>query len=154
MFSDTHGNYPLAVRIVEEAGPIDGIVHLGDGYDDASILEQLYNLPVIRVPGNCDVGVESPREICTTIAGLPVLITHGDAYNVKAGLDRIRQRAHVTRSRLVLYGHTHTPHLHLDDDVLFLNPGSLLPKGGAEQSFAIVSITGGQATATIHPVFG
>ena len=49
IISDTHGDYPLAVRTVESAGPVDLIVHLGDGLEDARIIDAIVDLPVLKV---------------------------------------------------------------------------------------------------------
>ena len=153
VISDTHGNYPLALDVLDRAGTVDAIIHVGDGYEDAEVLETVSGLPVIRVPGNCDPDVETPRELLPSIAGVPCLITHGDAYQVKSGLARLQRRAAAVQARLVIFGHTHIPDIVTDRGIIFLNPGNL-HKESTQRSYALVTIIDDTPTAEIVPVAG
>lgn len=151
VISDTHGNYPLAVRAMDQAGRIDHIIHLGDVTDDATMMEQALGRPVIRVAGNCDLASKEPKEIATTFGQLNFLITHGDRYNVKSGLSQLQVKARSAKSDVVLYGHTHMAHIIRHDGILFVNPGCLAVACAAK-SFARLTITGNHAAAEIIPV--
>lgn len=151
VFSDTHGNYPLAAAIVMQAGPVDLIIHLGDDAEDAVMLEQILSLKVEKVSGNCDPPGKHPREICDSLESTRILITHGDRYRVKGGLSELHRRAVDAGVDLVLYGHTHRAAVEKIDGILFVNPGSLY-KGSSEKSYARITITDEGAFARIIPV--
>jgi predicted phosphodiesterase len=61
------------------------LIHLGDEINDALKLVSLIDIPVIKVPGNCDNKDIQPRELLESISGRKFFITHGDAYKVKNG---------------------------------------------------------------------
>lgn len=139
VFSDTHGNYPLAAAVIMQAGPVEMIFHLGDEAGDAVMLEQIMARKVEKVSGNCDPPGKYPREICTILERTRILMTHGDRYRVKSGLSELHRRAVNANVDVVLYGHTHVASVDVIDGILFVNPGSL-QKGNGEKSFARLSI--------------
>ncbi len=151
VISDTHGNYPLAVRAIDQAGQSDHIIHLGDVADDATAMEHALGKSVIMVAGNCDPASTAPKELCVSLAGRNILITHGDRYNVKSGLSQLRKKARSTKSHVVLYGHTHMAGIIRSEGILFVNPGSLA-EACATKSFARIIITGNRISAEIIPV--
>jgi putative phosphoesterase len=148
VFSDTHGNYPLAVEVISQSAQVDMIFHLGDGAEDASILEHLYHGQVIKVAGNCDAPGKYPREIITMAGETRLLLTHGDLYGVKSGLSKLVERAITTVSDVVLYGHTHQASIDMINGILFVNPGSL-QKNSASQSYALLSLNNHSPEARI-----
>ncbi len=151
VLSDTHGNYPLAIRGVEQVGDVDCIIHLGDEMADASIIEAIGGAPVIKVPGNCDLQNMEPRELQKTLAGKRFFITHGDWYCVKAGLSRLHRKALTESAQVVLYGHTHVASIEIIDGIYFINPGCM-SKGQTSGSYAVIKIRSGTITANIHTV--
>lgn len=151
VFSDTHGNQALAARALEMAGNVDHIVHLGDETDDAAFLELLSGRTVIKIRGNCDFSTDSPRESLLTLEGKKFLLTHGDHYGVKAGLDKLARRAAAENVDVVLYGHTHIRSVLTIDGILYVNPGCL-KKGFSEPSIALLSLDNGVVSADIVSV--
>lgn len=150
ILSDTHGNQALAARILEEVHDVDHIIHLGDEIDDACFLEMVYGKEIIKVPGNCDYSASFPRERHITLAGKKTLITHGDLYNVKSGMEKLQEKAKAEKVEFVLYGHTHQASVQTIDDILFVNPGCL-KKGFSELTYAILSIENESFSAEIIP---
>ena len=148
VLSDTHGNIPLAVRAVDEAGPVDLLVHLGDEVEDSRILEAVAGCPTIRVAGNCDHGAPFPRELRCVFEGVVFLLTHGDAYHVKGGMTKLLARARAEQVHAVLYGHTHRFADEEIEGVRFINPGTL-HRGSTCWSYAVVTVTDGTVTADI-----
>lgn len=145
--SDTHGNYLAPVSILNEIGA-DMLIHLGDEINDALSLGLIVDIPVIKVPGNCDQGAKEPRELLETIAGKLFLITHGDAYRVKNSLDRLVERARGVKASIALFGHTHKPLIQRQDGVLLVNPGTLMA-GSDSKSYAMLTVTSSKVTAEI-----
>ncbi len=151
IFSDTHGNYPLAVEALEEAGHADLIIHLGDAIEDARMIEAVIGRPLVKVPGNCDLGVEDARTVSVPCDGIKLLVTHGDRYQVKSGLAQLRKKAAAEQARIVLYGHTHRAAIEEKDGILFVNPGALSARC-PDPSCAIVTISHGNIAAEIFPI--
>jgi len=148
VISDTHGNYPEAIRAVELVERVDAIVHLGDFCDDLLAVRTAVGQTVIRVPGNCDIGSSLPREQYLRIDDVPVLLCHGDAYGVKRGVARLAEHAGRIGARVVLFGHTHSPLVLDKDGLLLVNPGTLA-KATAVPTFAVVTLEDGMASAEI-----
>lgn len=151
ILSDTHGNYPLAIRAIESAGNIDGIIHLGDEIDDARMIETVLERKVVMIPGNCDLLATEPRDLIATYEGVRILMTHGDRYGVKAGLATLQKKAAESSVRVVLYGHSHRAHHVQVGGVLFINPGCL-NYNCRTNSFATLSIENGLICAKLIPI--
>jgi uncharacterized protein len=148
VISDTHGNYPKAIRAVELVERVDAIVHLGDFCDDVLPVGTAVEQTVIRVPGNCDAGSTLPRELFLRLGDVPVLLCHGDAYGVKRGVACLAEHADRIGARVVLFGHTHSPLVLNQDGLLLVNPGALA-KTTAMPTFAVVTLQDGMASAEI-----
>jgi uncharacterized protein len=145
--SDTHGNYLAPLKCMNFAG-IDMIIHLGDDIGDAKELEQLLEISIVKVPGNCDLGALEPRQITLELGGRIFYITHGDICRVKAGLELLVQRARQKKADVVLFGHTHSPMVSEVEGILLVNPGTLMAESKT-QSYAIITIKGGSVSAEI-----
>ncbi|QWV98541.1 metallophosphoesterase [Geomonas nitrogeniifigens] len=150
VISDSHGNYAHAFRAHELAGPVDHIVHLGDGCEDARMMEEVLEVPVHRVAGNCDLDRHVPAELTLELGACRFLLTHGYRQHVKSGLSLLINRGMQLGASVVLYGHTHCAAVHSTDGMLLVNPGAL--KEGLPGSYAIVTIEGGTAKAEIFPL--
>uniref|UniRef100_A0A831XDF4 Phosphoesterase n=1 Tax=Geobacter metallireducens TaxID=28232 RepID=A0A831XDF4_GEOME len=151
VFSDTHGNQSLTAQALDLAGRVDRIVHLGDEIDDAEFLELLSGQEVIKVPGNCDISTDSPREALVNLGGKKFFLTHGDRYGVKGGLDKLVRKAAAEKADVVLYGHTHIRSVVTINGTLYVNPGCL-KRGFSDPSFALLSLDDGVVSAAIVPV--
>lgn len=151
VISDTHGSSGLALNAHSLAGPVDAIIHLGDGAADADLLREALDVPVINVSGNCDPGSKAPREVVLECERKRILLTHGDAYQVKSGLARLRQRAGEVGVDAVLFGHTHQGMLEDHAGLLLLNPGTL-SNAVQHRSFAVLIITTGGITSQHYDI--
>lgn len=145
--SDTHGNY-LAPLTLLDGMDVNMLIHLGDEIADAKLLEPLLDIPLLKVPGNCDQGATEPRELIVTIAGKRFFITHGDRYRVKLGLESIARKAAENKVAVALFGHTHRPAVHKKDGILLINPGNLMA-GSEAKSYAILTIKDETVSAEI-----
>lgn len=140
VISDTHGCVERAFAAHSQCEPIDAIIHLGDGSDDADLLRDVLQIPVINVAGNCDVTTTAPRERIWECAGHCLLLTHGDRYQVKAGLAKLRQRAVEVDADVVMFGHTHVALYEEISGFTLLNPGNMA-RYGQYTSYAVVEIS-------------
>ena len=151
VISDTHGCSNRAFNAHSLAGPVDIVIHLGDGAADADLLRAALDIPVINVAGNCDPGSSAPRERVWECEGKRILLTHGDAYQVKSGLARLRQRAEEVGVAAVLFGHTHQGVLEDHAGLLLINPGTL-SNAGQHRSYAVLNITPEGITSRLYDI--
>lgn len=140
VMSDTHGNTHGAFAAHTFSEPVDAVIHLGDGSADADMLRAALDIPVVSVAGNCDHDSNAPRELVWECEGKRIMLTHGDAYQVKSGLAILRQRAQEIGVDAVLFGHTHQSRYEKDSDLLLVNPGTL-SKASRHRSYAVLEIT-------------
>lgn len=150
VLSDTHGNQSLALSILDLHEDAGHVVHLGDEIQDADFLEDATGKTIIKVQGNCDCSPAHPREASLVLAGQRFLLTHGDAYYVKSGLERLRERAAAVDAAVVLFGHTHVACVEAIDGILYVNPGCL-KRGAGNLTYAVVTLADGTITAEILP---
>jgi len=148
VLSDSHSALRFMRQCVDVLKP-DGVIHLGDHYDDAETLEEEYpGLRHYRVPGNCDRYRCPPfaREvICEKIGGAYLFYTHGHNHRVKIGIGALVSDARKCKAQAALYGHTHVADCHQEDDGLWvLNPGSCGYGGG---SAGVIETDGNKITA-------
>jgi uncharacterized protein len=151
VISDTHGNYPMALQAEEAAGDIDAIIHLGDGVNDAILISQALDTEVRIVAGNCDLAASAPREQLLEYGGKRLLLTHGDRYSVKHGMDRLFKHGLEAGADVILYGHTHIASINTKSDILMVNPGTL-SQTSHKKTFAVLEINSGTVSATIHEI--
>ena len=147
VISDSHGNYPHALKAHELAGPVDHIIHLGDGAEDARLMAQVLEVPVLQVAGNCDPDPRLPQELTLDFGPCRVYLTHGNRLLVKSGLRQLVGRGLELGAAVVLYGHTHRSAVQRESGMLLVNPGSL--RQGFPGSYAILTLTGTEAHAEI-----
>jgi putative phosphoesterase len=147
--SDTHRNKELLLRAVEwmvSRQKIATLYHLGDDYDDVADLGDLF-LEIIQVPGAYDERYKNktlPAKISENVLGVSILLVHS--------IDKDLTADDLSKSDIILHGHTHKDELRLEDGKFFMNPGHL--KGPMEKNmpptFGIISIADREVTATIY----
>lgn len=135
VLSDSHSALSFMRLCVDKIRP-DAIVHLGDYYDDGEVLKEEYpQIPFWQVPGNCDryrVPDFVPEILAQPIFGVELYMTHGHKHRVKMGIGALLQDARRWNCAAALYGHTHIPDCHREEDGLWvLNPGSSGYNGGS-----------------------
>lgn len=135
VLSDSHSTLSFMRRCIDSVKP-DSIIHLGDHFDDGEAMKEEYpQIPLYQVPGNCDRYRCAPNVaeiLITRIGGVDMYLTHGHKHSVKAYLGALLRDARKARVAAVLYGHTHVPDCHREDDGLWvLNPGSCGYFGGS-----------------------
>ncbi|NLC53336.1 MAG: metallophosphoesterase [Firmicutes bacterium] len=123
---DTHGNYRLLRQVVKAAGPVDLLLHAGDGSSDLTKLAREFPAhSLAAVAGNCDPFSTQPRELLLNVGGQKLFLTHGDRYQVKWDLLRLFLEGQERGADLIVFGHTHCPLINYEQGILLFNPGSL-----------------------------
>lgn len=134
VFSDSHSALSFMRLCMETIKP-DAVIHLGDHYDDGEVIHEEYpHIRMYQVPGNCDkyrVPSFVPEILIERIFGVDLYMTHGHKHHVKMGIGALIRDARLSKCAAALYGHTHTPDCHREEDGLWvLNPGSSGYNGG------------------------
>ena len=130
--SDSHGEIENLIKIgkwLVDKQNVEVIVHLGDDYDDALVLENL-GVRILKVPGVFSKyyqDEEISNRIVETFNGRKVLITHTECSHEKDLSKDIKPEILVSKKAvdIVLYGHTHIPRIEQRRGILFVNPGHL-----------------------------
>ena len=141
--SDIHGGYNNLLKVINDNKDFDLLLILGDilsGYSDFNFelidLLNSYNTKIIAVRGNCDRDVEKldfsmdNEYIMTSIDNKIFFLTHGHLYDRHSNLN--------IDYDVYIQGHTHVPVMLEENNILYLNPGSVtLPRGGSIKSYIL-----------------
>lgn len=135
VLSDSHSTLSFMRRCIDSVKP-DVMIHLGDHFDDGTAMQEEYpHIPLYQVPGNCDryrCSPGLPEILIQSVGGVSLYMTHGHRHRVKACLGALLRDARASGVAAVLYGHTHVPDCHQEEDGLWvLNPGSCGYFGGS-----------------------
>lgn len=155
--SDSHGSARrIESALARQNSRVDLLIHLGDGLRDLDALSSPVLPLFYALRGNCDfyesfLSFPYSEEYCVSIGSHTALLTHGARYGVKSGLGALIASAAQKGADLVLYGHTHVPHLEilakgsavggviLERPMYVFNPGSI-----AQGSFGTLVLQGEQ----------
>lgn len=135
VLSDSHSAMRFMRQCVDAVKP-QAIIHLGDYYDDAQTLAELYpQIELHHVPGNCD-RYRCPPWVHPTlgyaVGGVRLYMTHGHKQGVKSSTAMMEAEARVMHAKAALYGHTHVAECRwCEDGMLVMNPGSAGYGGGS-----------------------
>lgn len=150
IMADSHGDTSRFGRAVEMTMP-DVIIHLGDIERDAEYLEAAFpDIPIEAVSGNNDFYSSRPREKVLTLCGLNIFITHGHAYSVYSGAERLAERAEALGCALALYAHTHIAADRTYSSVRAFNPGSISRPRAGKRSVGILEIEDNGKYGLVH----
>ncbi|MEO4052043.1 metallophosphoesterase [Solibacillus sp. CAU 1738] len=139
IMSDTHGDAEVIRQVRDFHTDVEAIIHCGDS-------ELPYDHPylegVARVRGNCDRNDDRfPDELLLELGKTKIFVTHGHLFNVKSSLLSLTYRAKELDANICCFGHSHLLGAEMIDDILFINPGSLLkPRGRDDKSYVLVNI--------------
>ena len=138
--SDTHGREQNLAEALEQTGPIDQLIHLGDVEGGAEHIRELAgDAPAAIIAGNNDFFCDLPNERIFTLGGHRIFMTHGHGYFVHSGTLYLKREARKKGADIVMFGHTHKPYMEEDNELLVLNPGSLsLPRQEGQRPTYIV----------------
>lgn len=113
----------------------DQVIHLGDHYEDATVMAQEYpHILFHQVPGNCDryrMERDVPDILCYLIGGVMIFMTHGHKHAVKSYIHGVVADARQREAQVVLFGHTHSALCYQEDGLWVLNPGTCGSWGGS-----------------------
>lgn len=147
--SDTHRNRDLLDKVVTwmvQRQHISTLYHLGDDYTDVVAIGDQFT-ELVQIPGLYDERYksgEAPATVFENILGLTLYLVHS--------VEKDATDDGISRSDIILHGHTHKHELHLDDGKLYFNPGHL--KGMLDKNmaptFGILEIEDRKVIASIY----
>lgn len=130
--SDTHRKNENLRQVIEETGPFDMLIHLGDAEGGEYVYPGWIapGCELEMVLGNNDFFSYLEREKDIMIGKYRVLLTHGHYYNVSLGVENLACEARARGFDIAMFGHTHKPYYEVfekegEKDLIVLNPGSL-----------------------------
>lgn len=155
--SDSHANIGLlkdvSKRLVEEF-KVNTVVHLGDNYDDAKVLDE-YPIEKYVVPGvfsSYYADTEIPNRLFISIVGWRLLLSHTlkpHQNDIEGDVDP-EEMVEKRKIDILLYGHTHIPNIEVKNKVLLMNPGNLkLDDKKHSPTFGLLKLTPRIAEASI-----
>ena len=149
--SDIHGDASSVefIKNIYEKGNFECILNAGDilyhgprndlpkDYNPKLCIKLLNELKnnIIAVWGNCEAEVDQMvldfkinKDIDLNINNMKCHMEHGHHLDLYEG-----------KADIIISGHTHIPVLKRENNIIYLNPGSIsIPKGGFERSYAII----------------
>ncbi|WFD11015.1 metallophosphoesterase family protein [Tepidibacter hydrothermalis] len=140
VIGDTHRNYKYIDKAIQYLKECELILHTGDNFQDSNYIHKVTGIDTVGIKGNCDFeNVED--EIVFDVKGYRIFLCHGHKYDIKYSLKTIKRKALESNVDIVIFGHSHIPVNYKEDDILFLNPGSVaLPRGNSSRQFIIMNI--------------
>ena len=140
--SDTHRHNENLYEVVNRIGKIDMLIHCGDIECQTEMITDVVDCPAIIVRGNNDFFSNLERDQVFNIENYRIMVTHGHYYNVSLGVDMLVDEALFRGANVVMYGHTHRPHMEIRDDITIINPGSIsYPRqDGRQATYMIMEI--------------
>jgi hypothetical protein len=125
IISDTHRKNDNYLKIIDEVGKLDRVIHLGDVEGSEYVIQEAAGCPVDIVAGNNDFFSDLPSEKILQIGQYNVMITHGHRYYIGMGNEMLKREAIAQGADIVMYGHTHRPVIDISPNIIAINPGSL-----------------------------
>ncbi|RHW33500.1 metallophosphoesterase [Lysinibacillus yapensis] len=135
IMSDTHGDAEVINRARDAHTDVDVVIHCGDS---ELPFDHPYLEGVKKVRGNCDADARFPDEVIFETDGVKGFVAHGHLLNVKSTIMNLLYRSKEVGANIACFGHSHLLGVELVDDILLVNPGSLLkPRGIKDKSYVV-----------------
>lgn len=142
--SDTHGNIANLEKLILQNQSANMLIHLGDGEAEFFKMKHQFNhLNMIMVKGNCDLNLCEmlpETKLIQISESIKIFACHGHTLGVKQNLNELTKAAKQTNSTIALFGHTHNRFFKTENNLTFLNPGSLSKPRLFNPSFATISV--------------
>lgn len=143
VISDTHlrdVNSQLIDIYEEYFSDVDMIIHAGD-LVSLEVVDFLSQKPLHIVQGNMDssdIKERFPKKRIVEVGGFRLGLIHG--WGSPFGIEG-RIRSEFNDVNVIIYGHSHRPANHVDEGVVFFNPGTATGSGlSGSNSIGILDI--------------
>lgn len=107
--SDSHGmNYGIE-KVIDEYGPFDKMIHLGDSEVSQMSLQEAAQCEIEAVVGNSDRGLSYPETKVLEIGKHRIFITHGHRSLVDVDIEYLIRDCKNANADTAMFGHIHKP---------------------------------------------
>jgi hypothetical protein len=162
VISDTHEDAIATKWVLDylEENDINKIIHLGDYYSDALIIEE-HGYELIKVPGTWDhLYYQNPsvnNRKFVDIAGWKLFLSHTPESHYNDLPDDLKPETIIFTGKadIFLYGHTHLAEVKHKNGMIFVNPGHMSndEERGCPLTYAILEIDEEWLTVSIKRLF-
>lgn len=138
--SDSHGDRDVLVELKERyADKVAQMFHCGDSELEAT--DEIWD-SFVTVRGNMDFDQAYSLEQVVKIDEETFFITHGHRHQVKKTMEPLIEAARQAEAQFAFFGHSHELGVEKRNNILLLNPGSILqPRGRFNiKTYAILDI--------------
>ncbi len=155
VLSDTHlrEGQALPSFVWDKLAGVDLILHAGDVITSQILADLAILAPLQAVRGNTD-GWELANLPCRDLinyAGLRIGLIHGNVGVGRTTPERAFNAFVGESIDVIVFGHSHQPHLEWRDNILLFNPGSPTDKRREKQySMGIIELVNGRLEASHH----
>lgn len=123
LISDSHGHSDYINKLINSHS-YNYVFFAGDGIRDLSV--NVYDPTFVYVKGNCDFySYDDPITQTLFLDGVKILVTHGNDFYVKRGLENLHFFSKQKQYNLVCFGHTHTKGMYEKEGITYINSGAL-----------------------------
>lgn len=157
--SDTHGNRGSMESALEQLGPINMILHLGDGVREGEEVALNHEIPYYAVRGNEDRTYKYPETELLDFYGWRVMLLHGHQYEINPYMpaaalnqvyDDIERRARKKGADVLFFGHTHKSEILNYPETFLCNPGDQYLGSSFPHQCIVMDISVGQMNLGIR----
>lgn len=146
VMSDSHRRYGIVDEVMNAHPDAYAYIHCGDLQEDRRRYPAL-----IVVKGNGDYDPTMLKEMCLTIHGHRIYITHSHLFPYYQKLQHLVSKAKQEQCDIVLYGHTHIPYMEEISGVTIINPGSLYyNRDYSKPSYVILTLSDKVEVEFVH----
>ncbi|MGL5348161.1 MAG: metallophosphoesterase family protein [Peptostreptococcaceae bacterium] len=121
IISDTHGL--LRDEVIKQLYDCNLIIHCGD-IGKLDVIERLKQISTVEfIRGNIDKTIDiniAPKNKIIEIMNKRIYIVHN--------INELDIDLKSERIDIVMYGHSHKSYIGIDDDIMYINPGSVGPR--------------------------
>ena len=142
VISDTHGYEGDVLRILYREKNVDLLIHCGGVESGQRKIQEMACCPCYFVKGNNDYFSDLPNDVLVRIGKYQALVTHGHLYGISMGKMRLETEARKRGAQIVMFGHTHYPHLEEKNGLMMVNPGSVTypRQPGRQGSYLVLEV--------------
>lgn len=148
--SDSHGDRDVLVELKElYQDKMDRMFHCGDSELEAT--DEIWE-SFVTVKGNMDDDQQLKLEQVVEVGNERFFMAHGHHHDVKFTMVPLLEAAKKNQANFAFFGHSHELGVEKRDNILLLNPGSILqPRGKYTiKTYAIIDIEKTDLTVTYY----
>lgn len=148
--SDSHGDREVLVELKKRyASQVEQMFHCGDSELTAD--DSIWDSFAV-VGGNMDYDTGYPLQEVVTLGENRFFMIHGHHHDVKFSMNPLIEAAKQVNAQFAFFGHSHELGVEKRENILLLNPGSILqPRGRFNiKTYAILDIDQDKVVVTYY----